>query len=237
MTKRSDTGPAPPHSGSLRSDREATRVPGSRSATNSRDIRRPKSSTRSRRPGTTTQSCILAGARAAIRSSPAPWSTPCTTLQAHGHTPSRAIWKPAPEGRYPTVNDAYRRRSGAPRRAGLRYGPPHLTTAAPMSGASAGEPDGPTGYPCRGGGADTRAARAARRGARGAQATARRACVRSIAGAGGRAPPLDVSGLLASLPEPFFHGLRCEEFTVDLPQRADARRGAAAHVHVMGEEA
>ena len=42
---------------------------------------------------------------------------------------------------------------------------------------------------------------------------------------------------LASLPEPFCHGLRCEEFIVDIPQRADARRGAAAHVHVMGEEA
>ena len=47
--------------------------------------------------------------------------------------------------------------SGAPRagrRAGLRYGPPHLTTVGPMSGVSAGERGAPTGFQSRGGGAD-----------------------------------------------------------------------------------
>ena len=47
--------------------------------------------------------------------------------------------------------------SGATRaapRAGLQYGPPHLTTVGPMSGVSAGERGAPTGFQSRGAGAD-----------------------------------------------------------------------------------
>ena len=100
--------------------------------------------------------------------------------------------EPTPQERRPPLIEAGRGLSGAARAArgtGLRYGPPHMTSAALMSGASAGEPDGSSGYLCRGGAADTQAPRAARRGARGARATARRACVRPIAGAGVRASP------------------------------------------------
>ena len=53
-------------------------------------------------------------------SSPAP----CSTLQAHGHTPSRTIWRPAPDARRPAANEARPRPRVAPRerRAGQDSG-------------------------------------------------------------------------------------------------------------------
>ena len=77
-------GREPPRCCWLRSDCAATPEPGSHSTTNSIDFRRRKSSRRSRRSGTTTRSSISAGARAAIRGSPAPCSTPCAISGTHG---------------------------------------------------------------------------------------------------------------------------------------------------------